>query len=65
MQIKVDFQSGVYIYEDDIWWCQHLNTDTQTYITYWPTQEQIDMGTDRDEEVEVTICLDCREQIDD
>lgn len=44
--------------------CEHERTDTETVTYYQPSQEQIDLGTDHDEEREITVCLDCKCEVE-
>lgn len=65
-EIVVRFiDGGEYLLLDDSWVCQHIHPVTETFTDYWPSQEQIDRGTDQDEEYQVTFCLDCGERLDD
>lgn len=50
--------------EIDQFECKHENCVIETEWEYNPTQQQIDEGTDHDEEVRYLVCKDCGKQLE-
>ncbi len=45
--------------------CKHPDVQLLTRLVYNPSQEQIDLGTDRDEKITEPVCQSCGEVVYD
>lgn len=44
--------------------CTHKHIAEETVTDYWPSQEEIDLGTDQDRLYTYYYCIDCGEDLD-